>query len=137
MNWSPCARRRPASENTQVHSVGQRVLCLPFWHAENLRVKKGQTMLEQLQLGNTTIHVQDDEFAHGWQVGYFRFKKDFQGKVSITDELLCTLVAHTFIDVYHPGRYNAGYLIGFVSALIEKQPEQRRQAIRMLPFVQP
>jgi hypothetical protein len=83
------------------------------------RVKEGQTMsVELLQLGNTPIQVQDDEFGNGFQVGYLHFKADFQGK-PITDELLYTVIAQTFVDVRHTSRCNAGYLTGFILALLE------------------
>jgi hypothetical protein len=88
--------------------------------------------LELLQLGNTSIQVTDDEFAHGWQVGYLHFKTDFQDKVQITDELLCTIVAHAFIDVHHTSRCNAGYLVGFISALQEKTPKKARSFLQVI-----
>jgi hypothetical protein len=86
-------------------------------------------MSEILQLNSTPVQVKDDEFATGYQVGYLHFKKDFQGKVLITDELLSTIVAQTFIDVHHTGRCNAGYLVGFIAALLEKEPKRRFQIV--------
>jgi hypothetical protein len=90
-------------------------------------------MSDALQLGGTRIELKDDEFSNGFQVGYLHFKKDFQGK-PITDELLYTIIAQTFIDVHHTSRCNTGYLVGFLSALLEKQPEHSTQIARILPF---
>jgi hypothetical protein len=93
-------------------------------------------MSDVLQLGGTPINVKDDEFSNGFQVGYLHFKKTFEGK-PITDELLSTIVAQTFIDVHHTSRCNTGYLVGFLSALLEKQPEYGTRTARILPFAQP
>ncbi len=89
-----------------------------------------------LQLGDTPITLKDDEFGNGFQVGYLHFKKDFQDKL-ITDELIYTIIAQTFIDVFHTHRCNAGYLVGFISALLEKRPERRTQIAPILSFIQP
>ena len=85
-------------------------------------------MSEFLQINSTLIQVTDDELGNGFQVGYLDYKVNYLGKVQITDELLCTIVANAFIDVQHTSRCNAGYLIGFFTALVEKEPK------RILPF---
>lgn len=74
-----------------------------------------------LQLGHSPVRAKDDEFGNGFQVGYLHFKKDFQGQ-PITDELIYTIIAQTAVNVTHTGRCNAGYLIGFIAALLERQP---------------
>jgi hypothetical protein len=94
-----------------------------------------QTMSDLIQLGSTSIDVKDGEFGNGFQVGYLHFKKTFEGK-PITDELLSTIVAQTFIDVRHTSRCNTGYLVGFLAALLEKQPRHDTQTARILPFAQ-
>jgi hypothetical protein len=86
-------------------------------------------MSEIVQLNDTPIQVKDDEFATGWQVGYLDYKTNYQKKVALTEELLCTILANTFIDVQHTSRCNVGYLIGFVSALIETEPKRRFQIV--------
>ena len=78
-----------------------------------------------LQLGESSITTRDDEFGNGFQIGYLHFKKDFQSK-PITDELIYTVIAQTFIDVHHTNRCNAGYLVGFMAALFERQPTSAR-----------
>ena len=85
-----------------------------------------------LQLGTSPITLKDDEFGNGFQVGYFHFKKDFQGK-PITDELIYTVIAQTSIDVRHTSRCNAGYLTGFIAALLEPQPEHPVQFLHVVP----
>lgn len=79
-------------------------------------------MSNVLLLGNTSIEIKDDEFGNGFQIGYLHFKVDFLGKVPVTDELIYTVIAQTFVDVHHTDRCNAGYLVGFFAALLEKQP---------------
>lgn len=85
-------------------------------------------MSEFLQINDTLVQVTDDELGNGFQVGYLDYKVNFRGKVQLTDELLATIVANAFIDVQHTSRCNAGYLIGFFAALVEKEPK------RVLPF---
>lgn len=82
-----------------------------------------------LELGSTSVQVQDDELARGYRVGYLHFKQDFQGRVAITDELLSTVLAQTFIDVHHTSRCNTGYLVGFIAALLKKEPKRRFQIV--------
>lgn len=90
-----------------------------------------------LHFGNP-IQVQDDEFVHGFQIGYLHFKTDFANLI-ITDDLVYTVITQNIIDVRRFDRHNAGYITGWIAALLEKQPEQRqpeqdRHVARILPF---
>ncbi len=79
-------------------------------------------MSEPLKIGDITITVADDEFANAFQTGYLRYKVDDQNKL-LTDMDLYAFYVGTMIGVQHAGRYNAGYLTGWVAALLErKQP---------------
>ncbi len=77
-----------------------------------------------LQIGGSSISLKDDEFGNGFQVGYLHFKTDFQRK-PITDELLYTVMAQNIYNVTHTDRCNAGYLVGFITALLEPQPPEQ------------
>jgi len=74
-------------------------------------------MLEQ-QIGNTTIVVRDDEFAHAYQVGYLKYKLDYRTK-TLSDMDIYALYVGVITSVRHSGRYNAGYLAGWTAALLE------------------
>jgi len=90
---------------------------------------KGETMSEPLKIGDTTITVADDEFANAFQIGYLRYKVDCFN-TSLTDMDLYAFYVGTMIGVQHTGRYNAGYLTGWVAALLErKQP-----TVPVVPF---
>lgn len=77
-------------------------------------------MSETIKIGDTTITVPDDAFANAFQTGYLRYKVDFLDK-SLTDMDLYTFYVGTMFGVQHAGRYNAGYLTGWVAALLERK----------------
>ncbi len=84
-------------------------------------------MSESLRIGDTTITVADDEFANAFQTGYLRYKVDSQNK-PLTDMDLYAFYVGTMTSVQHVGRYYAGYLTGWVAALLE-----RKQSIPVPP----
>jgi hypothetical protein len=77
---------------------------------------KGVTMSQQ-QATTNTIAVTDDEFANGYQTGYFQYKTHDHTK-PLTDMDLYALYVGTITSVYHSGRYYAGYLTGWTAALL-------------------
>lgn len=77
-------------------------------------------MSESLPIGNTTITVADDAFANAFQIGYLRYKVDYQNKKPLTDMDLYAFYVGTMNSVQHVGRHSAGYLTGWVAALLER-----------------
>jgi hypothetical protein len=86
-------------------------------------------MSEVVHLNDTPIHIQDDDFINGYQIGYLHYKQDFKGRVTITDQFLYNTIMQNIIDVQHTGRCNAGYLVGFIAAMIEREPKKRFQIV--------
>jgi len=84
------------------------------------QTRKAKTMSETLNIGDTTITVADDEFANAFQTGYLRYKVDYLNK-PLTDMDLYAFYVGTMTSVQHAGRYNAGYLTGWVAALLERK----------------
>jgi len=72
----------------------------------------------QQHIGNTTIIVSDDEFAHAYQVGYLKYKLDYRPK-TLSEMDIYAFYVRVMISVRHSGRYNAGYLAGWTAALLE------------------
>ncbi len=72
----------------------------------------------QQPIGNTTIIVQDDEFAHAYQVGYLQYKLDYSTK-TLSDMDIYALYVGVMTSVRHSGRYHAGYVTGWIAALLE------------------
>jgi len=68
--------------------------------------------------GNTPLAFTDDAFAHAYQVGYLQFKVDYETKTpSVMD--IYALVVGVITNVHHSGRYLAGYVTGWIAALVE------------------
>ncbi len=72
----------------------------------------------QQQIGNTTIIVSNDEFAHAYQVGYLQYKLDDSTK-TLSDMDIYAFYVGVMTSVRHSGRYNAGYLAGWTASLLE------------------
>ena len=83
--------------------------------------------MHEFLLNCTPVQVKDDDFEHGFDAGYIHCKIKFLGKVPITDNLLYTILAQTAINVEHTDRCNAGYMVGFLYALLEKEPQTPRR----------
>ena len=75
-------------------------------------------MSEFKYIGNTTILVADDEFAHAYQIGYLQYKLDYSTKTLSEMDIYAVYVG-VITSVHHSGRYNAGYLTGWIAALLE------------------
>ncbi len=87
-------------------------------------------MSECIQIG-TPVTVSNDEFANGFQVGYLHFKTDFQHR-PITDKLIYTVIMQNIIDVHRHDANNAGYIVGWVVALLEHHPARRTMLAHIL-----
>lgn len=86
-------------------------------------------MSEIVQLNDTPIRVQDDDFITGYQAGYLHYKQNFKGRAPLTDQMLYDTLLQSITDVTHTGRNNAGYLVGFIAAFLEKEPKRRFQIV--------
>ncbi len=75
-------------------------------------------MSELKHIGNTTIVVADDEFAHAYQVGYLQYKLD-ESQKTLSDMDIYAFYVGVITSVRHSGRYNAGYVTGWIAALVE------------------
>ncbi len=82
----------------------------------------------QQKIGNTTIIVSDEEFAHAYQVGYLQYKLDYSTK-TLSDMDIYAFYVGIMTNVRHSGRYNAGYLAEWTAALLEGE----RKASVILP----
>jgi len=91
-------------------------------------------MSESLPIGNTTILVADDAFANAFQTGYLRYKVEYLNK-PLADMDLYALYVGIMTSVQHAGRYNAGYLTGWVAALLERT--QPTVAVPVVPSSAP
>jgi len=75
-------------------------------------------MREWIQIGNSVVLVANDEFAHAYQIGYLTYKLDDSTRI-FSDTDIYTLFFRVMTGVQHPGRYNVGYLAGWVAGLLE------------------
>ncbi len=75
-------------------------------------------MSEFKRIGNTTILVADDEFANAFQIGYLQYKLDYSTKTLSEIDIYAVYVG-VITSVHHSGRYHAGYLTGWIAALLE------------------
>jgi hypothetical protein len=77
--------------------------------------------MSQQQATTNTIVVTDEEFANGYQTGYFRYKTHDHTQ-PLTDMDLYALYVGTITSVRHSGRYLVGYLMGWNAALLGATP---------------
>jgi hypothetical protein len=96
------------------------------------QARKANTMSETLTLGNTPITVADETFAEAFQIGYLRFKLDYCNK-PLSGMDIYALYVGTITSVQHSGRYGAGWLTGWIAALLERSPQRTPPA--PLPIV--
>jgi len=75
-------------------------------------------MSQTHQRGNTPLAFTDDAFTHGYQVGYLQFKVEYATKTPDVMDIY-SLIVGVITSVHHSGRYLAGYVTGWIAALIE------------------
>jgi len=75
------------------------------------------------QVGYTAICVADRQFQQGYQHGYENFTR-WWAKRTFTDHTLYTFLITNLLNAHAPNRENAGYVVGWLAALLEHQQEQ-------------
>ncbi len=75
-------------------------------------------MNELIPIGNTIIAVADDEYVSAYQSGYLTYKLDY-GKKTLSDMDIYNFFASVIPSVRNSGRYNAGFVTGWIAALTE------------------
>ena len=75
------------------------------------------------QVGNTAICVTDRQFQQGYQQGYAHFTR-WWTKRTFTDHTLYTFLITNLLNAHAPNRENAGYVVGWMAALLEHKQEQ-------------
>ncbi len=75
-------------------------------------------MNELVTIGNTKVLVADDEFVNAYQSGYLTYKLDYSQK-TLSDMDIYNFFANVIPSVRNSGRYNAGYVAGWVASLLE------------------
>ncbi len=71
-------------------------------------------------IGGAVVTMADTVFHDGFVQGRVTFEQVHRGK-QLTDVEFYELLVGTIIDVHHSGRWNAGYITGWMAALFEKQ----------------
>ena len=77
------------------------------------------------QVGHTAICVTDRQFQQGYQHGYAHFRR-WWAKRTFTDYTLYTFLITNLMNAHAPNRENAGYVVGWMAALLEHQQEQEQ-----------
>lgn len=74
------------------------------------------------QVGHTAICVADRQFQQGYQQGYEHFTR-WWARRSFTDSTLYTFLITSLMNAHAPNRENAGYVTGWLAALLEHKQE--------------
>ena len=75
------------------------------------------------QVGNTAICVADRQFQQGYRQGYEHFTR-WWTKRTFTDHTLYTFLITNLMNAHAPNRENAGYVVGWMAALLENKQER-------------
>lgn len=75
------------------------------------------------QVGNTAICVADRHFQQGYKQGYEYFTR-WWTKRSFTERTLYTFLISNLLNAHASHRENAGYVTGWMAALLENRLEQ-------------
>ncbi len=75
------------------------------------------------QVGQTAICVADRQFQHGYQHGYEHFTR-WWAKRPFTESTLYTFLITNLMNAHAPNRENAGYVVGWMAALLENKQER-------------
>ena len=71
-----------------------------------------------IQLGNTTIVVQNELFEKAYEAGRIAFKRNYEGH-TLTDRIIFDFIARNTVDRLNMPVANAGYIVGWVAALLD------------------
>lgn len=70
-------------------------------------------------LGTVTILLTNQQFVDGYQNGYLRFRLSGPS-IRMTDYEVYTFLLTNLRDFHYPDRWNAGYVLGWITALVER-----------------
>lgn len=86
-------------------------------------MKQHAPLHHTLYLGSTAIQVQDETFQYGYQQGYQRFQQT-HARQAIDDTAIHTFIASNMTNPMAPDLENAGYITGWLSALLRQQDKK-------------
>jgi len=75
------------------------------------------------QVGNTAIRVSDEQFQRGYREGYDDYYA-WWAKRQLSDGVIYLFLNMTIIRTATPYRQNAGFVTGWLAALLEHQQER-------------
>ncbi|HEU5375450.1 MAG TPA: hypothetical protein VFV38_08430 [Ktedonobacteraceae bacterium] len=73
---------------------------------------------ESRQIGTTMIHVQDEDFFNGFQVGTLLYRLQVS-PAGFSDQDIYTLICKHSQDIHTTDRYRAGAIAGWFAALYD------------------
>ena len=76
-----------------------------------------------VQVGQTAIQVADEQFQQGYHQGYAHFVR-WWAKRTFTDGTMYTFLVTNLMNAHASNRQNAGYVTGWLAALLEGKQEQ-------------
>jgi hypothetical protein len=80
-----------------------------------------------LYLGSTAIQVQNEAFQYGYQQGYQRFQQT-HARQEIDDTTIHNFIASNITHTMAPDQENAGYITGWLAALLRQQDNKKQPA---------
>ena len=80
--------------------------------------EQAQEAYHYFQVGNTAIRVGDEQFQCGYRQGYNDYY-EWWAKRQLSDGLVSLFLDRTIIRTTTPYRQNAGYVTGWMAALLE------------------
>ena len=75
---------------------------------------------EQRQIGQAIITLADDHFINGYQAGHLQYMLGYRNRL-LSDEDIYHFLANNLLTPFHSNRWNAGYVMGWMITLYEKQ----------------
>ena len=72
-------------------------------------------------IGSSFVRMADEAFIQGYAHGQLTFEKEHKSK-QLSDIQIYELLIGAMISVAHSGRWNAGFITGWMQALFDKQP---------------
>lgn len=78
-------------------------------------------------LGTVTILLTTQQFVDGYQNGYLRFRLSGPS-TRMTDYEVYTFLLTNLRDFHYPDRWNAGYVLGWITALLERPTQASERA---------